>query len=127
MACGYFVTTLLQQAGLDLDRVALAECASETMIKSLVQEKYVHRYRRLNYDRFLQAIKQLGEGVYIVGLDYHTGFIICRAGRVFFLHSAPPGVQLQNAEDASFLAFSTYRVVARLRDDTKLLEHWLGI
>ena len=35
IACGYFVTTLIRDAGFDIQRTKLAQCASSTMINTL--------------------------------------------------------------------------------------------
>lgn len=43
IACGYFVTTVLQDGGVKLNRVKLAQCASEQMITTLVQPKLIKR------------------------------------------------------------------------------------
>lgn len=38
IACGYFVTTVLQDAGFDIQRVKWAQVASETMIKAMTKD-----------------------------------------------------------------------------------------
>src|SRR6187200_2544039 len=52
IACGYFVTTILRDAGLSLARIKLAQCASEQMIISLVQSKYIHRFSQVRMEDF---------------------------------------------------------------------------
>ena len=42
IACGYFVTTVLRDAGFQIARSKLAQCASEQMIRSLVQPEKTH-------------------------------------------------------------------------------------
>ena len=39
IACGYFVTTVLRDAGVKINRVKMAQCASETKINSLTKNK----------------------------------------------------------------------------------------
>ncbi len=75
IACGYFVTTVLRDAGLNIARVKLAQCASEQMMLSLIQPKYVQRFSNIAMDNFIQKIQHQGYGLYIAGLDNHTGFI----------------------------------------------------
>jgi hypothetical protein len=40
IACGYFVTTVLRDAGLRINRIKLAQAASEEMMKSVCHKKY---------------------------------------------------------------------------------------
>ena len=128
IACGYFVTTLLRDMGVKLDRSALAQCASEEMIKKLSEERNIHRFSNFSIVKFIEEIKKLGEGVYLTGLDNHTGFIICKDGSVDFVDSGggvPARVQRREALTAGLLVRSRYRVVAKISGDEKFLSHWL--
>jgi hypothetical protein len=127
IACGYFVTTVLRDAGVKIDRVKLAQCASEEMIKSLVPAKSIKRFSNISIDEFEKAVKKWGDGVYVVGLDNHTGFIICSRQKVTFVHSGggvPLRVIAQAPADAKLLADSKYRVLARLSESETFLEKW---
>ncbi|AII50605.1 hypothetical protein [Hymenobacter sp. APR13] len=74
IACGYFVTTTLRDAGLRLNRVALAKTTSEKLIQNLTDEAHIRRYRLVPQRSFVAQMQQLGDGLYIVGLDFHVGF-----------------------------------------------------
>ena len=116
IACGYFVTTTLEQAGVKLERVRLAQVASEQMILALTKRETVKRYSNASLDAFLTGVKQQGEGYYIVGLDNHTGFLkVTSQGEVKFIHSGPGrGVVNERPEGAPELAGSKYRVTGKL-------------
>lgn len=116
IACGYFVTTTLEQAGIELERVRLAQAASETMILALVDREFVKRYSDVSLEKFLNDVRSQGEGYYIVGLDYHTGFLkVDRDSKVSFIHSGPGrGVVNQVPKNAVELAESRYRVTGKL-------------
>ena len=45
IACGYFVSTVLRDAGLKVERAQLAQQASENIILSLIRDSYVRRFR----------------------------------------------------------------------------------
>ena len=75
IACGYFVTTTLRDIGVDINRVKLAQCASEEMIKKLVSEDNIYRFSNKNIQEFEKTLKEKGNGIYVVGLDHHTGFL----------------------------------------------------
>lgn len=127
IACGYFVTTTLRDAGLRLDRVALAKTTSEKLIQNLTDEAHIRRYRLMPPARFVQQMQQLGDGLYIVGLDFHVGFLRVRQGQVRFIHSTYLGEgQVVNEDAATSVALrSKYRVVGRISADARLLDSWL--
>ncbi len=129
IACGYFVTTILRDAGLNLARIKLAQCASEQMITTLIQPKYIRRFSNVDIAVFIQAIQQQGYGLYIVGLDNHTGFIYNDNSQVYFIHSTFVGtrnVQKENAAASWVLKQSKYKVLGKLSADEKVLERWLN-
>jgi hypothetical protein len=129
IACGYFVTTILRDAGLNLARVKLAQCASEQMIVSLVQSKYVLRFSNITMEGFIQSIKEQGYGLYIVGLDNHTGFIYNDGDEIYFIHSTFVGtrnVQKEKAALSSVLQQSKYKVLGKISTDEKVLERWIN-
>jgi hypothetical protein len=128
IACGYFVTTLLRDAGLDLPRVRLAQVASETMIRALVGRPAIRRYSDVPIDRFVASVREWGEGLYIVGLDIHVGFVVHDERGIRFLHSSyvePHQVVEEEAGSSVILAGSRYRVLGKLTADAGLLEGWL--
>lgn len=126
IACGYFVTTLLRDMGLQVERNRLAQQASENIIKSLVSPKSIKRYRNKPLDVFLKSLRNWGTGLYIVGLDYHVGFISVEPDGTFFIHSSyqkPFAVVRDVAAQSNILASSRYRVAGKL-DDARLMRRW---
>ena len=129
IACGYFVTTVLRDAGLNLARIKLAQCASEQMIISLVQPKYIHRFSNVTMKVFLQSIQNQGYGLYIVGLDNHTGFIYNDGKDIYFIHSTFVGtrnVQKEFAASSWILERSKYKVLGKISEDEKVLQRWIN-
>jgi allophanate hydrolase subunit 1 len=129
IACGYFVTTVLRDAGLAIARVKLAQCASEQMITTLVQSKYISRFSNVALEDFIKAIKKDGYGLYIVGLDNHTGFIYNDGKDVYFIHSTFLGtrnVQKENAATNQILKQSKYKVLGKISNDEMVLERWIN-
>ncbi len=128
IACGYFVTTVLRDAGLNIARIKLAQCASEQMVVSLIQSKYIHRFSNVTIDDFIQAIQQQGYGLYIVGLDNHVGFIYNDSKDIYFIHSTFVGtrnVQKEKAAASWVLRQSKYKVLGKISADEKVLEKWI--
>ena len=129
IACGYFVTTVLAHAGVALERVRLAQQASEVMIKALTSERFIRRFSDVPIEEFVAAIEEWGEGLYVVGLDIHTGFVTNVNDRVSFVHSSyvkPHCVVKEDARTSPILLSSRYRVLAKLSDDDELIEGWLN-
>lgn len=128
IACGYFVSTVLQHAGFKVERVRMAQQASELIIKSLTKEKFIRRFSNVPIRIFVDKIIEMGEGLYIVGLDIHTGFIFNKKGKVWFIHSSyqpPLCVIKEKALESAILASSAYRVVGKISDDDELVLKWL--
>ena len=129
IACGYFVTTVLRDAGVEINRVKMAQCASEQLIRSLVQPKYIQRYSNLPLSTFINSISQQGYGLYIVGLDNHTGFIFNSGTDIRFIHSSYIGTRAVQNDDAStntILNSSKYKVLGKLSSDENVLAHWIN-
>lgn len=84
IACGYFVTNTLTDFGFDINRTYLAQQASSVMIKKLCKDiKYFSK--RQDLDKYILTKDK--NQVYIVGLDFHTGFITRENKDTYFIHS----------------------------------------
>jgi hypothetical protein len=128
IACGYFVTTCLRDAGFELSRYELARLPSETMIARLVGKERVRRFSNVSMEVFLSRLLASGDGVYLVGLDCHTGFLLVRNGKVEFCHSSYVGsscVTIEPAGQSAPLVTSRLRVVGRITPDAELVRAWL--
>ena len=130
IACGYFVTTTLRDAGVPINRVKMAQCASEEMIKSLTSKKNIHHLSNISLLDFEKKLESIGNGLYIIGLDNHTGFILISEEGNFFIHSTgwfPFKVVKDVLKESTVLSKSKYRVVGKISDDEVFLKKWAGI
>ena len=128
IACGYFVTTVLRDAGLPIARVKLAQCASEQLVTTLIQPKYICRFSNAAMDDFIKKVQQQGFGLYIVGLDNHVGFIYNDGTEIYFIHSTFVGtrdVQKEKAAESNVLRQSKYKVLGKLSGDERVLNKWI--
>ena len=128
IACGYFVSTVLRDAGWRVQRARLAQQASENIILSLTAEPYIKRFRRVPIGDFVKTVKDWGPGIYVVGLDIHTGFIVNDGDEVYFVHSSyvdPFMVVKETALDSKILQTSAYRVLGRITADDEFIQSWL--
>ncbi|MDJ1480563.1 hypothetical protein QNI16_08710 [Cytophagaceae bacterium YF14B1] len=130
IACGYFVTTVLRDAGLEINRSALAQMSSEQMIKALISEEHIKRFSNKSLEEFITQIEKTGEGLYIVGLDNHTGFLVNEGKGVYFVHASgayPFCVIREKASSAAILRKSKYRIIGRISEDKSVLRSWLKV
>ncbi len=128
IACGYFVTTVLEDLGLDINRNHLAQLPSEEMIKDLVNKNSIQRFSGYTLMVFLENVKRSGKGLYVVGLDSHTGFILYEANEIRFIHASgrfPFAVVNERAKESIVLRESKYRIIGKLSDDEKVLGNWV--
>jgi hypothetical protein len=125
IACGYFISTTLQHAGFRVERARLGQQASEHITRSLVTSEPIWRSSDWTIERFVAKLRRGGNGIYLVGLDNHVGFVIVDGADTWFHHAGPrAGVAREPALTASFLSTSRYREAAKLFDDA-LVEKWL--
>lgn len=128
IACGYFVSTILRDVGLKVERVRLAQQASENIILSLTTDPFIKRFRRVPIAEFVAAVNEWEPGIYLVGLDIHVGFIVNTGDDVYFIHSSyvePYTVVKEKAIDSRILAGSKYRVLGNILADGRLISDWL--
>ena len=124
IACGYFVTTLLKDLGFKIDRVRLAQDVSATMIKELTGDIKITR----TVDGMIDYVKTQPSGsVFVVGLDFHTGFVTSGPDGIYFIHSnyiAREGVVREFAATSEALHDSGYFMIGNLSTRADTIEAW---
>jgi hypothetical protein len=129
LACGYFVTTVLQQIGLKIERSRLAQLGSEEMMKEICGAKAISHFTNYCMLPFINEIKTQGNGIFIVGLDNHTGFVWNNNGQIYFVHASgrfPYCVKKEKVIESITLWKSKYKVLAKVSGNKIVLEKWLG-
>jgi hypothetical protein len=128
IACGYFVSTILTHAGFKVERFKLAQQSAEMIVVSLASEMHIKRFSNVPLKTFCDAVRRMGEGLYVVGLDCHVGFLAVKDSEVYFLHSTyvpPQCAMIEVASQSDVLAWSQYRIVGKISDDDALLRKWV--
>ena len=128
IACGFFVTTILRDMDCKINRHKLSVCASSIMMKSLTPHQRIKNLTHLNYADFNDTLKNLGKGVYIIGLDFHTGFIVNDGKENWFIHSYyvnRRGVIKETVLNSVALHSSKTRWVISLTNDREFMYKWL--
>ena len=126
IACGYFVAVLLRDMGARVNVPGLAEIASGDMIEKLDGKQFINTSWHEDASAFFERIKKQGNALYVVGLDCHTGFLLCDSGKLNFIDSSPDGVSIHPPETSDFVLFSKIRVTGNISNDPRFLEKWLG-
>lgn len=126
IACGYFVSTVLRDAGFKVERYRLAQQASEKIVQTLAPEAAIRRFRGTSPEAMIEELRGGDDGLFVVGFDYHVGFVVKEGDTVSFCHSSWVGAGGVVCEDPATTAawYSTYYVVGRLLDDSLLIA-WL--
>ncbi|NDV58008.1 hypothetical protein [Bacteroides sp. 519] len=126
IACGYFVTTTLRDMGFDIPRIKWAQQASEYLIKKLTTD--IKRFHNKPMNDIVGYINQQGEGLYIVGLDCHVGYIYYWKGKMTFVHAnyykPETGVMAEPLIGRNPLNDSKYRVIGRILDND-MVRNWI--
>ena len=129
IACGYFVTTILRDMGFDIPYVKWAQQASEYLIKKLTTD--IKRFHKKSMSEVAASMKERGEGLYIVGLDYHVGYIYYVNGKMSFVHAnyykPETGVMSEALIGRNPLNDSSYRVVGKIFGKEMILRWILGV
>lgn len=124
IACGYFVTTVLEDFGIKLKRIFLAQQASSVMISKLCLKKSIKTFS--NIEQLEHYLKNRNkQEIYIVGLDYHTGFIIRDGEKNYFLHSNyinREGVIKEEIQKSNALKSSKIIVIGSLSQNEELFK-----
>ena len=69
IACGYFVSTVLRDAGYRLERYKLAQQASLHIVQSLSPSEYRKDWSGIEPDGLSDRMSEMAEGFYVVGLE----------------------------------------------------------
>jgi len=128
IACGYFVATVLQDAGFRVDRYQLAQQASGNIMQSFLAKDACALTVGEDYQAFASRVEKREPGVYVVGLDTHVAFLVVGNDGFRFIHSSgsrPWCVVDESRADAGALQRSSWRMLGNLTADPAVLKRWL--
>lgn len=124
IACGYFVSTTLKHLGFNLNRYKMAQQAAAVVINILCGEGKV---QFTNKSSVINALKLNGNNrLYVVGLDFHVGFLAVEYGEVYFIHSdyyLGKVVKEVASKSVSFASTNTY-VFDEITNNAVLFNKW---
>lgn len=126
IACGYFVTTTLEDCGFYLPRVKLAQQAASVIIRSLCTKKSIKTFNKLT--QLKAHMDRQPEGIYILGLDTHVGFLWNTKKELYFVHASYSGnrqVSKENWDESTVMQKSKLFVVGDLLGNKTLMHQWI--
>ena len=125
--CGTFVGTLLRVVGFKVDVKKLQQLPSQGIIRSFVSGTRVKKYIGVPMSEFLAAVKDMGPGLFIIGLDQHVGLLVQTDSELRYFHSSieTGKVAHENAAEAWTITSSRYRVVGKILSK-KNVRDWLS-
>lgn len=115
IACGYFVTNVLSDYGFKINRAYLAQQASSVMIKKLCSD-IMHFSNVKDLENYILSKEK--HQIYIVGLDFHTGFLVREVNDIYFLHSnyiKNEGVKKELINDSKAFNYSKTFMIGNLK------------
>lgn len=131
IACGYFVSTTLKHMGIHLNRYQMAQQAALTEIKCLEPngEAIVFYKKGDDVEGLCKQIRDsLDDGLYMLGLDFHVGYLHLTPEGMFFIHSAyydPLEVTREKAVSSMAFAGSSGFAIGRISHNPYLIKSWL--
>ncbi|MDJ1468451.1 hypothetical protein QNI19_10435 [Cytophagaceae bacterium DM2B3-1] len=130
IACGYFVSTVLNHAGLKINRFKMAQQAPDSEIKTLHQQPIGIFFNAESVSAFQDSVRTLlKEGLYIFGLSNHVGFLLHQKGQVYFIHSSgyfpDYKVVIEHASNSPVLYYPQDCRLGEITPNEKLVKQWL--
>ncbi|MCP4680362.1 MAG: hypothetical protein GY854_33725 [Deltaproteobacteria bacterium] len=133
ISCSWFMVSVLRSVGLRfVNKRDFADTISIHFQYAMSpRKKDIHRYFNTSPDHLEEKLKKLDNGLYVIGLNCHIGFLHITDGRVNFLHSSYTSPQQVVIEplaksEAIVLSESAGYVVSPLFQDTRLVDYWLS-
>ncbi len=128
VGCSYFVSNTLLHAGFNLNRYRIAQADATTIARSIqTDNNLIELYNKTPDDLIKYVKNNLKEGLYIVGLECHVGYILYRKNEVFFIHSNyffPVEIVIEKAIDSPALVSSIY-VIGKITTNKQTIIKWL--
>ena len=129
IACGYFVSTTLKDAGAKVNRYKLAQQYSHKIVTVLSCGNGVKRFSNITSKVFAEKVKsEFKDGLYVIGLDHHVGFILKENSEVYFIHASyrdPVQVVKEKASESAALGDTDVFVIAGLTNNPLFLKQWI--
>jgi len=125
--CGLFVALVLRHMGFNLNIWKFNRQAASDAIRSVAPRRARKHFSNTPMKRFLARVKAMGPGLFIIGLDFHIGFLRQTGEDLRFVHASyiDHKVVDEPAATAEPIVTSKYRVVGKILQPG-MLDAWLA-
>ena len=125
--CGMFVARVLRDAGFRLNVWKFNRQTAADAIRSVAPKRVRRYFHDAPMDKFLARVKKMGPGLFIIGLDFHIGFLRQTEDDLRFVHASyiDKKVVDEPASTAVPIVTSRYRVVGKILQPD-MLAAWLA-
>ena len=132
ISCSWFLVSVLRNAGLRFvsPRAFAGSIAVHFQYALSPRDADLHRFFHVTPSRLAEKIASLGDGLYVIGLNCHIGFVHVAGDRVRILHSSyisPATVVIEPLIESPAVSASQEAgyVVSPLFQDIRLIDYWL--
>jgi hypothetical protein len=125
IACGYFITNTLTDLGFEIERIKLAQAASSVLIDATCTDT-----KWCDFDGLKKYLnKQPEYSVFIVGLDFHTGYLTKEKDDCYFIHSnyiGGKGVTKEKIDESEALKASKVFYIGSISANDDFIKDWVN-
>ncbi|SEM29243.1 hypothetical protein SAMN04487910_4650 [Aquimarina amphilecti] len=130
IACGYFVSTTLKHAGVNLNRYKLAQQSPINEAKTLALKTEIIKVAENSMAQNISKIRSsLNDGIHFIGFDAsHVGYILKIKGQLYLIHSNyidSKGVEIEKIENSEVFASYSIYYITELSTNKHLLKSWV--
>jgi hypothetical protein len=129
IACGYYVSTLIRDAGFKVNRYKLAQQPSANILRTFTDTENCQLKVGEKYDTYADWLEAKEPAIYLMGLDTHVGFLLVeKNGDMKFLHSSgidKAGVVEESRDQALAIRWSKWRMLGLFTADPHVIQMWL--
>lgn len=130
IGCSYFVSNTLLACGFNLNRYRLGQTDPIAASRSLTFTDSVVTYRNKSSMEDLAnlILKSHSDGIYMIGLDIHVGYLLIFKSNLYFIHSSyyyPNGVCMEYFRKSYGISSSSNYYITPITTNQKLIEKWI--
>ncbi len=124
--CGLFVALVLRHAGFSLNIWKFNRQTAADAIRSVAPKRSRRYFSNALMKKFLARVKAMGPGLFLIGLDFHIGFLRQTDKELRFIHASyiDERVVDEPAATAAPIVSSKYRVVGKILQPN-MLKAWM--
>ena len=131
IACGYFVSTTLQDVGININRYTLAQQNPKNEALTLaVNSELIIIDEGSTSANIIAIEKRIPEGIHFIGFgNNHVGYLVKLKGHMYLIHSnymSGSGVEIENIEESQVFQLHDKYYLVELSSSEHFLKSWLA-